>query len=238
MHDFFRVEQLVIRYGPIAAVQEVSLDVAEGEIVALLGANGAGKSSLLKGVVGLVRPTAGGVIFRGEEIQRFTPEEIVRRGLTLTPEGRRVFPRLSVQDNLRLGAAVQRDRTASREAYDRVFQLFPMLRDRLSSPAGILSGGQQGMLAIARSLMASPALLLLDEPSLGLAPIVVDQIFELLERLRQEGTTILLVEQNVYRTLAIADRGFVLASGRLEDQGPAGELRLSAEVERAYLGIG
>jgi branched-chain amino acid transport system ATP-binding protein len=236
--DILTVDDLVVRYGPIVAVQNVSLNVRQGEIVALLGANGAGKSSLLNAVVGLVPVAGGQVKFKGEPISKLTPEAIVRRGVSLTPEGRRVFPRLSVADNLRLGGAVARDRGDYDAAHEHVLSLFPILRERMRQSGGTLSGGQQQMLAIGRSLMARPALLLLDEPSLGLAPIVVDQIFELLERLRTEGTTILLVEQNVHRALEIADRAYVLASGRVESQGAAADLRASADIERAYLGIG
>jgi branched-chain amino acid transport system ATP-binding protein len=232
------VDDLVVRYGPIVAVQNVSLSVQQGEIVALLGANGAGKSSLLKAVVGLVPAAGGQVRLKGEPIGKLTPEAIVRRGISLTPEGRRVFPRLTVADNLRLGGAVTRDRASYDAVYEHVLGLFPILRERLGQNAGTLSGGQQQMLAIGRSLMARTALLLLDEPSLGLAPIIVDQIFELLQRLRDEGTTILLVEQNVHRALEIADRAYVLASGRVESEGAASALRASAEIERAYLGIG
>jgi branched-chain amino acid transport system ATP-binding protein len=236
--DILSVDDLVVRYGPIVAVQNVSLNVQQGEIVALLGANGAGKSSLLNAVVGLVPVAGGQVLFKGEPIHKLTPEAIVRRGISLTPEGRRVFPRLSVADNLRLGGAVTRNRADYETAHANVLNLFPMLGERLRQSGGTLSGGQQQMLAIGRSLMARPALLLLDEPSLGLAPLVVDQIFELLQRLRAEGTTILLVEQNVHRALEIADRAYVLASGRIEGQGEAAALRASAEIERAYLGIG
>ncbi len=236
--ELLRVDDLVVRYGPIVAVREVSVRVGQGEIVALLGANGAGKSSFLNGLAGLVPVSAGRVVFRGEELQRLAPEQIVRRGLALTPEGRRVFPRLSVADNLRLGGVVQRDRAAVDAARERVLSLFPILRERLAQPAGTLSGGQQQMLAIGRSLMAGPALLLLDEPSLGLAPILVDEVFGLIQRLRDEGTTILLVEQNVHRALEIADRAYVLANGQVEREGPASELRQDAEIEKAYLGIG
>jgi branched-chain amino acid transport system ATP-binding protein len=234
---FFRVESLVVRYGPIVAVRVVSLRVEQGEIVALLGANGAGKSSFLNAVAGLVPVASGSVSFRGQEIHRLPPEQIVKRGLALTPEGRRVFP-LSVADNLRLGAVPQRDRASAEAARQRVLELFPVLGERAGQAGGTLSGGQQQMLAIGRSLMASPDLLLLDEPSLGLAPILVGQIFELLVRLREEGTTILLVEQNVHRALEISDRAYVLANGEVEREGPAAELRASAEIERAYLGIG
>ena len=238
METLLQVESLVVRYGPIVAAREVSLHVEQGEIVALLGANGAGKSSFLNAVAGLVPVASGTVSFRGEQIHKLPPEQIVKRGLALTPEGRRVFPRLSVADNLRLGAVPQRDRASAEDARQRVLDLFPVLRERTTQAGGTLSGGEQQMLAIGRSLMASPHLLLLDEPSLGLAPILVDQIFELLVRLRVEGTTILLVEQNVHRALEISDRAYVLANGEIEREGPAAELRVSAEIERASLGIG
>jgi len=235
----FAVEDLVVRYGPVVAVQGVSLSVQQGEIVALLGANGAGKSSLLNAVAGLVPVASGRVLFRGEEIQRLPPEKIVRRGIALTPEGRRVFARLSVENNLRLGGATRwRDRPALAHAWQRVLELFPVLGERRRQTGGTLSGGQQQMLAIGRSLMGQPQLLLLDEPSLGLAPILVEQIFGLIGRLREEGTTILLVEQNVHRALELADRAYVLANGRVESEGRAGDLLRSAEIERAYLGIG
>lgn len=236
--ELLRVENLVVRYGPIVAVREVSVRVEQGEIVALLGANGAGKSSFLNALVGLVPVASGRVVFRGEELQRLVPEQIVRRGLALTPEGRRVFPRLSVADNLRLGAVPMRDRAATDRARERVLTLFPILGERMHQAAGTLSGGQQQMLAIGRSLMAGPALLLLDEPSLGLAPILVDEVFALIERLREEGTTVLLVEQNVHRALEVSDRAYVLANGSVEREGPAAELRSDAEIEKAYLGIG
>jgi branched-chain amino acid transport system ATP-binding protein len=236
--ELLAVEDLVVRYGPIVAVREVSLRVEQGEIVALLGANGAGKSSFLNAIAGLVPAASGRIRFRGEDVLRLPPERIVHRGLALTPEGRRVFPRLSVADNLRLGAVPQRSPAAADAARQRVFELFPVLHERMGQVAGTLSGGEQQMLAIGRSLMAGPDLLLLDEPSLGLAPILVDQIFELLGRLRDQGTTILLVEQNVHRALELADRAYVLVNGRIEREGPAAELRASAEIERAYLGIG
>jgi branched-chain amino acid transport system ATP-binding protein len=238
MADLLVVEELLVRYGPITAVRGVSLRVQQGEIVALLGANGAGKSSFLNAVAGLVPVAGGRVLFRDELVSRLPPERIVARGLGLTPEGRRVFPRLSVDVNLRLGGATQRDREKLRANRERVLELFPVLSDRLSQDAGTLSGGEQQMLAIGRSLMANPSLLMLDEPSLGLAPLIVDRIFELMSRLRDEGTTLLLVEQNVDRALRIADRAYVLKSGEVEAEGPADELRRSADIERAYLGIG
>lgn len=214
------------------------MSAEQGEIVALLGANGAGKSSFLNAVVGLVPVSGGTVVFRGEEIQGLSPEDVVRRGISLTPEGRRIFPRLSVAENLRLGAIPLRDRGAEATALDRVHELFPRLVERRSQSAGTLSGGEQQMLAIGRSLMAEPALLLLDEPSLGLAPILVDQMFTLVETLRSQGTTILLVEQNVHRSLSVADRAYVFVNGEVATEGSAAELRASAEVEKAYMRIG
>jgi branched-chain amino acid transport system ATP-binding protein len=232
------VEQLRVEYGPIKAVRGVDLRVEQGEIVVLLGANGVGKSSLLNALAGLVPVAGGRVLFEGRELSRLPAEKIVRRGIALVPEGRRVFPRLSVAHNLRLGGATRRDRVERDATRERLLELFPVLRERLGQEAGTLSGGQQQMLAIARGLMSRPRLLLLDEPSLGLAPIVVRQIFRLLSELREGGTTLLLVEQNVHQALAIADRAYVMAAGRFEVSGNAGELRGSAEIEQAYLGIG
>jgi branched-chain amino acid transport system ATP-binding protein len=225
-------------YGPVQALRGVSLAVEEGKIVTVLGANGAGKTTTLKTISGIIDPLKGQVKFRGRDIQGHSPDAIVRGGIVHVPEGREVFPLLSVEDNLRMGAFTRHDADGVAQDMEAVYGYFPILRERRAQEAGQLSGGQQQMLAIGRSLMARPALLLLDEPSLGLAPIVVDQIFELLERLRREGTTILLVEQNVHRALEIADRAYVLASGRVESHGEAAALRASAEIERAYLGIG
>jgi len=229
------IDRLSVRYGPVAAVREVSLRVDAGEIVALLGANGAGKSSLLDCVVGLVPPAGGTVAFEGKPITGQAPERIVRAGITLVPEGRRVFPRLTVADNLRVGAVARRDDRVA-EDRRRVLELFPILESRAGQQAGTLSGGQQQMLAIGRALMSGPRLLLLDEPSLGLAPIVVDEIFALVRRLAGEGMTVLLVEQNAKRALELADRAYVLATGRLEREGTADELLASTDIERVYLG--
>ena len=231
------VDDLSVRYGPLVALHGVRLRVEAGEIVTVLGANGAGKSSLLGAVAGLVPAAAGRIVFDGKPIANMPAERVVRLGVALAPEGRRVFPRLTVADNLRLGAAARRDRDGIAADRARVLELFPVLEERLWQSAGTLSGGQQQMLAIARALMSRPRLLLLDEPSLGLAPIVVDQIFALISRLRDEGTTILLVEQNVHRALDLADRAYVLATGRVEVEGTAKEVRASSDVERAYLGV-
>ena len=231
------VRGLEVRHGPIVAAVDVSLNVGRGEIVALLGANGAGKSSVLNAVAGLVPAAAGDVSLAGASIARRAPEGIVRRGVALAPEGRRVFPRLSVEQNLRLGAAIVKDASEREEARERVLDLFPILRERLGQSAGTLSGGQQQMLAIGRALMSRPRLLLLDEPSLGLAPIIVGQIFDLLARLRDDGVTILLVEQNVRRSLEIADRAYILVNGRIESEGDAATFLERGNLEAAYLGI-
>jgi branched-chain amino acid transport system ATP-binding protein len=232
------LDQVTVDYGPIRAVAGVTLKVEAGEAVAVLGANGAGKSSLLNAVVGLVPASGGSIRFEGDEIRRLAPEQIVRRGIALSPEGRRVFPRMSVEDNLRIGGTVQRaDRAAFRAQHEFVLELFPVLRERRRQHAGTLSGGQQQMLAIGRALMARPKLLLLDEPSLGLAPVLVDQVFDLLGRLRGEGVTILVVEQNVRRALQLADRAYVLATGEVVCEGTVDEVRANAgEIEGAYLG--
>ncbi|HEX9044860.1 MAG TPA: ABC transporter ATP-binding protein [Candidatus Limnocylindrales bacterium] len=232
------VDGLSVSYGGIRAVRGVSFSVEPGEIVAILGANGAGKSTTLNAVMGLVPKIAGSIRFDGQEIGTTRPERIVRLGMTLTPEGRHVFSNLSVDENLVLGAIPLRDRSRAEALRRRNFERFPVLAERRRQQAGTLSGGEQQMLAIARSLMSEPRLLLLDEPSLGLAPIVVDRIFDLVQDLRRDGVTVLLVEQNVDQTLSIADRGYVLASGELRLSGSARELRESSGIERAYLGIG
>lgn len=230
------VRELSVRYGAISAVDSVSLDVLPGQIVAVLGANGAGKSSLLNAIVGLVPAASGSVVFGGQAIHGLPPEAIVRKGLTLTPEGRRVFSGLSVADNLRIGGAIRKDRSALAATRRSIFDLFPRLEERLTQTAGTLSGGEQQMLSIGRALMAAPQLLLLDEPSLGLAPVIVDELFLLLERLRDQGTTLLLVEQNAQRALEIAEYAYVLSSGQITAQGPGAELLSSMALEEAYLG--
>ena len=225
-----------MRYGAIQAVNNAALYVAAGEIVTLLGANGAGKSSLLNACMGLVPLTGGEIHFDGVKVSGTRTEHIVRRGMTLTPEGRRVFPGLSVEENLAIGAAASPElRQGSTARREQMFALFPRLKERQRQLAGTLSGGEQQMLAIARSLMSNPRLLLLDEPSLGLAPNIVDQIFDIVTGLRQSGVTILLVEQNAELGLEIADRGYVLAGGRIVLAGTPAELR-AAGLERVYLG--
>jgi branched-chain amino acid transport system ATP-binding protein len=231
------LHDLNVRYGGINAVQDVSLHVDAGEIVCLLGANGAGKSSTLRAVVGLAPITAGNVIFEGRVITRLATESIVRLGLTLTPEGRRIYARLTVEENLRMGAASRSSKREFNDDRDKMVSMFPVLRERLHTLAGSLSGGEQQQLAFARSLMSRPRLLLLDEPSLGLAPRIVELVFETITEMRDQGVTILLVEQNVAKALDVCDRGYVLASGRIALQGPADELRASTGIERTYLGI-
>ncbi len=228
------VEGLTVSYGGIEAVKGLDLSVAEGSIVALLGANGAGKTSTLAGIVGLV-PAGGEVRLSGEPISRLPPEDISRRGIALVPEGRRVFPSLSVAENLLLGGAAHRNRHDTRATEASLLARFPVLGERYHQKAGLLSGGEQQMLAIARALMSAPRLLLLDEPSLGLAPQVVDSVFELIAELRGKGLTILLVEQNAARALEIADRGLVLVNGRVGIEGTGSELAGSDRVKDAYL---
>ena len=225
-----------VSYGPIQAVRNVSIEVSSGEVVALLGPNGAGKSSLLRAIMGLHPISSGQIDFEGQSISSIATEKIVRRGLTLTPEGRQVFAGLTVYENLRLGAAARRDRKEVVKTRRMVFELFPILSDRRNQQAGTLSGGEQQQLAIARSLMSSPRLLMLDEPSLGLAPVIVDQIFRLIVHLRESGLTLLLVEQNAEISLKIADRGYVFASGEIEISGTSQDLRSSTDIMAAYLG--
>ena len=236
MTPMLSIADLDVRYGAIQAVRGVSLDVAEGEIVAVLGANGAGKTTTLKAAVGLVATTRGEIRFAGKPIAGRDTEDIVIAGMTLVPEGRRVFPSLTVAENLRLGAATRRNAAEIAQSRDEVLALFPILAERAHQAAGTLSGGQQQQLAIARALMSAPKLLLLDEPSLGLAPQVVDDIFDLIVRLKARGLTILLVEQDAVAALDIADRAYVMANGRVVMSGDAATLRTSNEIAHAYLG--
>ncbi|QFI68945.1 Branched-chain amino acid transport ATP-binding protein LivF [Sinorhizobium alkalisoli] len=230
------VSGLKVAYGAVEALKGIDLSVAKGRIVTLLGANGAGKSSTLNALVGLAGKKAGRVVFDGQDISAMAPEQIVRLGMTLTPEGRRIFPSLTVDEHLLLGGAMHKGRGNVAEVREDMLARFPILKERLDQRAGSLSGGEQQMLAIARSLMSSPDLLLLDEPSLGLAPQVVDLIFDLIAGLRQRGLTILLVEQNVQLSLEIADAGYVMANGRIVLSGTAADLRNSTEIQGAYLG--
>ena len=224
-------------YGRIQALREVTLTIGAGEIVALIGANGAGKSTTLMTICGLVRAQAGEILLEGESLLGLAPDAIVRRGVIQVPEGRRIFPQMSVLENLELGAYLRRDRAGIRRDLDHVMELFPILAQRRQQPGGTLSGGEQQMLAISRALMSRPKLLLLDEPSLGLAPLVIRQIFAILRRINDEGTTIFLVEQNANQALKLAHRGYVLENGRVVLNDTADKLLVNEEVKRAYLGI-
>jgi branched-chain amino acid transport system ATP-binding protein len=236
--SLLEVTGLHVSYGMVRAVRDLNLRVDRGEIIVLLGANGAGKTSTLQTIAGLLKPEAGSILFDGRQIGGLAPEAVVRRGVTLTPEGRQVFAGLTVMENLRLGAATCREKSEVGRRLQRVFELFPILEQRRDQSGGTLSGGEQQQLAMGRSLMSAPQLLLLDEPSLGLGPQIVDRIFDLIAELHRQGITILLVEQNVDLSLAIADRGYVLSTGELVLEGTAAQLRASSEVERTYLGIG
>ena len=228
------VSDLKVKYGEVAAVKGVSFSVPRGSVVVLLGANGAGKSSTLNAIAGLVAST-GSIAFEGRPLSGQPAEDIVKRGIALTPEGRRVFPSLSVADNLHLGGAAHASGVELKKRVESELDRFPILRERYQQRAGLLSGGEQQMLAIARSLMAGPRLLLLDEPSLGLAPLIVDKVFDLILDLKHRGLTILLVEQNAERTLEIADHGYVLQTGQIVLQGSGAELARTDLVKQAYL---
>ncbi|MFN8445299.1 MAG: ABC transporter ATP-binding protein [Caldilineaceae bacterium] len=229
------LRDLEVYYGNIRALQGVSLTVREGELVTLIGSNGAGKSTTLKTISGLLRPKQGSLIYHGQRLDALTPHKIVHLGISHCPEGRRVFGGLTVEENLRLGA-VQRNDGEIRNDRDRMYDLFPRLKDRRTQAAGTLSGGEQQMLAISRALMSRPKMLLLDEPSLGLAPLLVETIFNTIRRLKTEKTTILLVEQNARLALDVADRAYVMETGRITLFGEAAELKHNPEVERTYLG--
>jgi len=224
-------------YGRVQALHGVSLKIEEGEIVTLIGSNGAGKTTTLRTISGLTPAAKGRVRLRGKDITHVAPDEIVRLGIGHVPEGRRIFGRLTVRDNLFLGAFTRNDRDGIRRDQEYVFKLFPRIKERLDQIGGTLSGGEQQMLAIGRGLMSRPRVLLLDEPSLGLAPILVDQIFDIIRDINQEGTTILLIEQNASKALAVANRGYVLETGRIVKEGPAKVLVESPDVQKAYLGI-
>jgi branched-chain amino acid transport system ATP-binding protein len=223
-------------YGSIQALKGVSLTVNEGEVVTLLGANGAGKTTTLRSIQGLNRPRQGSIRFQGRDITSTPPHEIVKRGIAQSPEGRRLFPRMTVTENLEMGAFQRTDRAAIKEDMDHVFELFPRLQERRSQKAGTMSGGEQQMCAIGRALMARPKLLLLDEPSLGLAPIFVERIFEIVQRINQEGTSILLVEQNALMALDNANRGYVLETGNVVLADSAAALKTNEQVRKTYLG--
>ena len=229
-----KIEDIHVYYGAIHAVKGISFEVNDGEIVALIGANGAGKSTILKTISGLMHPRSGSITFDGQQIAHMDAHKLVHRGLAHVPEGRRIFLQMTVQENLEMGAYTQKD--VSKEDLERMFTLFPRLKERRKQIAGTLSGGEQQMLAMSRALMSHPKLLMLDEPSMGLAPILVDQIFDITKELHAAGTTILLVEQNATKALKLADRAYVLETGRITLSGTGAELAQSDEVRKAYLG--
>jgi len=232
-----RVESVDVSYGDTQVLWGVDLEVGDGEIVALLGANGAGKSTLLAAISGLLRPSNGRMLYQGQDVTDLSPEALVRRGLSHVPQGRRLFAGLTVGQNLRLGAHARRDRRAVAADLERVLQMFPALLERLNQQAGALSGGEQQMCAIGRALMSEPKLLLIDELSLGLAPIVVDHLWPALEAVNQQGASILLVEQDVQMALEHSSRGYVLETGRLVLSGPSSELLVDPRIVSAYLGV-
>jgi branched-chain amino acid transport system ATP-binding protein len=231
-----RVEDVHTYYGSIEALKGISLEVHEGEIVTLIGANGAGKSTTLRSINGLNHPRRGSIHFRGRDITRDPPHDIVRRGISQSPEGRKLFPRMSVLENLEMGAFQRSDRSELRGDLERVYSLFPRLAERKQQRAGTLSGGEQQMVAIGRALMARPGLLLLDEPSMGLAPIFVERVFETIVEINKQGTTILLVEQNAMMALDVASRGYVLETGTVALADDAKALRRNEQVRKSYLG--
>jgi branched-chain amino acid transport system ATP-binding protein len=231
-----QIDDIHTYYGSIHALKGISLTVNDGEIVTLLGANGAGKSTTLRSINGLNRPRQGSIRFQGKDITTVAPHEIVKRGIAQSPEGRRLFPRMSVTENLEMGAFQRNDRSEIRQDMDRVFELFPRLHERRSQRAGTMSGGEQQMCAIGRALMARPKLLLLDEPSLGLAPIFVERIFDIVKQINEQGTSILLVEQNALMALDAADRGYVLETGNIVLADDAAALKTNEQVRKTYLG--
>jgi branched-chain amino acid transport system ATP-binding protein len=237
MSTLLRVDGIEAGYGGLTAVSDVSLEVREGEAVALIGANGAGKTTTLRAVSGLLPLRRGRIEFQGQRLDGLGPAEIVARGIAHVPEGRQLFPTMTVRENLELGARTRAARAGRGEMLERVFELFPRLRERREQLAGTLSGGEQQMCAIGRGLMARPRLLMLDEPSLGLAPVLVKAIFEDLVRINAQGITVLLVEQNVLRSLHLAHRGYVLENGRMTLSGPRDELLASGHIKQAYLGL-
>jgi branched-chain amino acid transport system ATP-binding protein len=231
-----QLENVHTFYGSIEALKGISIDVREGEVVTLIGANGAGKSTTLRSINGLNQPREGTIVFRGKDITRTPPHQIVKMGISQSPEGRRLFPRMSVLENLEMGAFQRTDRAGIREDLDRVYGLFPRLAERKHQKAGTLSGGEQQMCAIGRALMARPQLLMLDEPSMGLAPIFVEKIFEIVTEINEQGTTILLVEQNALMALDAAERGYVLETGHVALADDAKSLRENEQVRKTYLG--
>lgn len=230
------IQNIDVYYGNIQAIKGVSLDINEGEIVTLIGANGAGKSTLLKTISGLIKPKGGEILFEGQNIAGKVAQSIVKRGVSHVPEGRRVFANMTVEENLELGAFLRKDKKGIREDFEKVYNLFPRLHERRKQLSGTLSGGEQQMLAMGRALMARPRLLLLDEPSMGLSPLLVKTIFRIIQEINESGTTILLVEQNANMALSVADRAYVIETGRIVLNGTSEELNQSDQIRTAYLG--
>jgi branched-chain amino acid transport system ATP-binding protein len=230
------VKDLKVHYGAIQALRGISFEVNEGEIVTLIGSNGAGKTTTLHAVSNIITKTSGLIIFEGEDITRTAPDNIVKTGLVQVPEGRRVFANLTVKENLEMGAFTRKDAKGIKQDMEKVYTLFPRLKERMRQLSGTLSGGEQQMLAMGRALMSKPRLLLLDEPSMGLAPILVEEIFSIIKTINENGTTILLVEQNAYKALAIADTAYILETGSVAKKGRAEDLILDEDVKKAYLG--
>ena len=236
MSALLEVKNLKVGYGKIVAVKDISITVNQGEIVTLIGSNGAGKSTTLRTISGLLKPKSGEILFEGNRIDGKEGHEVVKLGICQSPEGRRIFPRMTVSENLDLGAFLRTDKEAIETDRERVLDLFPRLRERISQRAGTMSGGEQQMLAVSRAMMGAPKLLMLDEPSMGLAPVLVDMIFETITKIRGQGITILLIEQNAAAALDIADRAYVLESGTIKMSGKASDLAKDPAVTKAYLG--
>ena len=230
------VNNLVVSYGAIRALKGISFDVKEGEIISLIGANGAGKTTTLHSISNLIKKQSGSVIFKGEDITNTNPDKIVKAGLIHVPEGRRVFANLTVKENLEMGAYLRNDKAGIKADLEHVYELFPRLKERVKQLAGTLSGGEQQMLAMGRGLMSKPELLLLDEPSMGLAPILVDEIFDIIQKINKDGTTILLVEQNAFKAMSIANRVYILETGQVASSGNSEEMIHDEAVKKAYLG--
>jgi branched-chain amino acid transport system ATP-binding protein len=232
-----KLTNVSVKYGSFTAVHDVNIEVSQGEIVVLLGANGAGKSTIFRTISGLSKPSAGEIFFDGVKLNKRSADQIVQLGIGQCPEGRKLFPQMSVQENLRMGAYVhRRNKDEIKHSLEHVYELFPILKEKRNDAAGSLSGGQQQMVAIGRALMSKPKLMLLDEPSIGLAPLIVEQMFEVIQKINQEGTTILLAEQNANAALKIADKGYVFENGSIVLQGTSEELFANDEVRKAYIG--
>lgn len=231
-----KLENLSVHYGAIEALKNLSLEVHKGEIVSLIGANGAGKTTTLRTISGLEKKTSGNILLLGEDLSKVSSSAIVRKGISHIPEGRRVFPKMTVEENLELGAITRKDKIQIQKDFEKAYLLFPRLRERKHQIAGTLSGGEQQMLAIARGLLSKPQLLILDEPSMGLAPIIVHEIFEIIKNINEEGTTILLVEQNANLALKISKRSYIIKTGTVETEGFSKDLLAMDEIRKAYLG--